>query len=174
MIVVPAFFPEFWPDLAIIVRKSGDGVSKEFSIPPVYHRALRVEQDLQRTCIRLGFPHTGHLHNDWTSFRAFPAICLCLLLECEVFFLGTALSSPSHISSHDGRDGRFSDIAGMAKDSLGKSGIGRCRMWNEASLDAVEESRGMTATALAGNIVLAIFETARGGPQGSRGRSPAP
>lgn len=46
-----------------------------------------------------------------TSFNALPASCLCRLFMWEVFFLGTAFSTPSHMS--DRRPGRFSDIVGI-------------------------------------------------------------
>ena len=48
-----------------------------------------------------------------TSLSALPASCRCRLFMCEVFFLGTALSTPSQMS--DNRPGRLSDIAGIDK-----------------------------------------------------------
>lgn len=39
------------------------------------------------------------------------------------------------MSCNDGREGRFSDIAGMARESLGSSGKDSCLMCSEAILD---------------------------------------
>lgn len=83
---------------------------------------LRCKQVGQRMCILLTCPHDGQRHNDVTSFKAFPAICLCRFLECDTFFFGTAFKSPSHISSNDGRDGRFNEIAGIERVILGSKG----------------------------------------------------
>lgn len=77
-----------------------------------------------RWCIFLVSPHAGHLHSSVTSFKALPAICLCLFLECDVFFFGTALSIPSQMpSSRDGIEGRPSwNPAGMARERDGRKG----------------------------------------------------
>lgn len=94
-----------------------------------------------RWCIFLTPPHTGHLHNDVTSLSAFPAICLCLFFECDVFFFGTALRIPSQIpSSSDGMDGRFRDIAGRAMAYFGRNGRDICLVHSDANV--LEESRG--------------------------------
>lgn len=85
-------------------------------------------QTAQRKCILFAAPQDGHLTSSVTSFKAFPAICLCLLLECETFFLGTAFSRPSHISSSDGSDGRFNEMAGIGQEIFGRRGCDRCRM----------------------------------------------
>jgi hypothetical protein len=50
------------------------------------------------TCALFALPHELHLFRAVTSFNALPAICLCLFFMCDVFFLGTALSIPSHRS----------------------------------------------------------------------------
>jgi hypothetical protein len=63
------------------------------------------------------------LHSEVTSFSALPAICLCLLFICDVFFLGTALRIPSQIPSRiSGIDGRSWKPAGMAAARDGKRG----------------------------------------------------
>lgn len=118
---------------------------------------------MQRICILLISPHEGQRHNDVTSFKAFPAICLCLLLECDTFFLGTAFSSPSHISSNDGRDGRFNDIAGIEREILGSRGsanlLVRTVVYVEEDIVG-EASRGRKEeVARAGNIVAAIVDS---------------
>lgn len=69
-------------------------------------------QSEHKVCIFFTPPQAGHLFNDVTSFRAFPAICRCLFFMCDVFFLGTARSIPSHMSPS--RDGIFEMAAGMA------------------------------------------------------------
>lgn len=74
----------------------------------------------QRRCIRFVCPHPGHLHSELTSSRAFPAICLCLFLEWETFFLGTARSTDSHMSPSS--DGRLICRPGMPIESEGRSG----------------------------------------------------
>lgn len=51
-----------------------------------------------KVCIFFMPPQVGHLFRFVTSFRALPAICLCLFFMCEVFDFGTALSIPSHMS----------------------------------------------------------------------------
>lgn len=89
-------------------------------------------QTAHKTCILFAVPQEGHLTNSVTSFRALPAICLDLLLACETFFLGTALSRPSHISSSDGSAGRFNEMAGIGQEIFGKRGCDICRMWKEA------------------------------------------
>lgn len=81
----------------------------------------------QRWCILLVPPQTGHLHKLLTSLSAFPAICLCLFLACDVFFFGTAFKMPSQItSSMSGMEGRFRDMAGMASEYLGRNGSDIC------------------------------------------------
>lgn len=85
---------------------------------------------------------------------------------CDTFFFGTALRRPSHISSKDGRAGRFKEIAGTARDSLGSSGMigsGNRFMCMEATLEEekkVEADRRerMDEAALAGSIALAMAE----------------
>ncbi len=46
-----------------------------------------------------------------TSFNALPASCRCRLFMCEVFFFGTARSTPSQMSVN--KPGMFKDIAGI-------------------------------------------------------------
>ena len=77
-------------------------------------------------CALLTFPHAEHLFNAVTSFKAFPAYCLCLFFICEVFFFGTALSIDSQIPST--KLGRFNCIAeGRANPSEGMRGCESCR-----------------------------------------------
>lgn len=95
-----------------------------------------------------------------TSFNAFPAICLCLLLECDTFFFGTAFKSPSQISPSDGR-GRFNDIAGIERETLGSSGSARVLVYTDAKEEerVGEESRGRKEEAArAGNMAEAIVD----------------
>lgn len=54
-------------------------------------------------CVRLISPQPGQVHRPLMSSRALPAICRCLFRECDVFFLGTARNTESHISSRVGR-----------------------------------------------------------------------
>lgn len=98
------------------------------------------------------------MHKFVTSLSAFPAICLCLFLECDVFFFGTALRIPSHIpSSNDGMDGRFKDIAGRAMANFERKGSDICRVHNDANLEG-EESRGRKElVARVDNIAPAII-----------------
>lgn len=121
----------------------------------------------QRWCILLVPPHTGHLHRLLTSLSAFPAICLCLFLECDVFFLGTAFKMPSQIpSSMSGMDGRFREMAGTASEYLGRNGSDICLMYRNVNLyeerNVGEASRGRKEEAArVGNIapaMLAIFD----------------
>jgi hypothetical protein len=74
-------------------------------------------------------PQAGHLHKEFTSFNALPAICLCLFFICDVFFLGTALRIDSQISSRmDGNDGRLSwKPTGTARVRDGNRGSENCR-----------------------------------------------
>lgn len=66
----------------------------------IYSRLVHVGHNV---CIFLVPPQAGHLFRFVTSFRPLPAICLCLFFMCDVFFLGTALRMPSHMSpSNDG------------------------------------------------------------------------
>lgn len=115
----------------------------------------------QRKCILLTPPQAGHRHNSVTSFKALPAICLCLLLECDAFFFGTAFNKPSHISSNDGSDGRFNDIAGTGSESLGKSGNASGLMWTEAYLEEkkiveAESRESIDGVVRADSIALAM------------------
>jgi len=61
-------------------------------------------------------PQPGQLTTLLTSFNAFPANCLCLFFEWEVFFFGTAFRTPSHKS--DNIPGMFNEIAGKAIDAV--------------------------------------------------------
>lgn len=67
---------------------------------------------------------------------------------------------PSHISSNDGSDGRFNDIAGKGSESLGRSGSAIGLIWTEAYLEEKTvgaESRGrMDGAARADSIALAM------------------
>jgi hypothetical protein len=131
----------------------------------------------QRWCILLVPPQTGHLHRLLTSLSALPAICRCLFLECDVFFLGTAFKMPSQMPSRiPGRDGRLREIAGMASEYLGKNGSDSCLMWSDASLyveNNEEGDRGKSEeVALVGNIapvMLPVCGRDVGRPQGTRG-----
>ena len=110
--------------------------------------ALLDRQLGQRWCIFLVSPHAGHLHSSVTSFRALPAICLCLFFECDVFFFGTALSIPSQMPSRrDGIEGRPSwNAAGTARERDGRKGraVRRNGIWGSlyAENRAGERSRG--------------------------------
>lgn len=82
-------------------------------------------------------PQAGHLFRDVTSFNAFPAICLDLFLEWDVFFFGTAFSIDSHSPSNN--PGTLSCIAeGIAKCSDGITGRESCRECRMVDLDAKE------------------------------------
>lgn len=55
---------------------------------------------------------------------------LCLFLRCDVFFLGTAFSIPSHISAREGNDGMDIDGNASAANGVGSNRNGcamRCR-----------------------------------------------
>lgn len=81
-------------------------------------------------CARLIRPHAEHLFNDVMSLRPLPAMNRCRFLRYDVFFLGTALRMPSHMSPRDGNDGRESEgIASAAKGvgSMRKGCERRCR-----------------------------------------------
>lgn len=54
-------------------------------------------------CVRFFAPQPEHSQRLVTSFRAFPAICLCLFLECDTLFFGTARRTDSQMSSNVGR-----------------------------------------------------------------------
>ena len=73
----------------------------------------------------------GHRTIDWTSLRAFPARNRDLLFECDVFFFGTARSSPSH--SSDTGVGILSDIAGIVIESAGEVFHHRKSLVNEGA-----------------------------------------
>lgn len=77
-----------------------------------------------RVCIFLVLPQAGHLFRFVTSFKALPAICLCLFFICEVFFLGTAFSMPSHMSPNI--EGMFWITAGIAMANEGIEGSREC------------------------------------------------
>jgi hypothetical protein len=65
---------------------------------------------------RFILPHAEHLFSDVTSFNALPAMNRWRFLRYDVFFLGTALRMPSHISPKEGSDGSESEgIASAAK-----------------------------------------------------------
>lgn len=61
-----------------------------------------------------GLPQPGHSFIAFTSFNAFPANCLCLFFECDVFFLGTAFNMPSQISART--PGILIAMAGMVME----------------------------------------------------------
>jgi len=98
--------------------------------PPISPGFLLLEQFGHRWCILLISPHAGHLHNEFTSFNALPAICLCLFFICEVFFLGTAFRIDSQISSRiEGNEGRLSwKPTGTASVREGSNGSANCRV----------------------------------------------
>ncbi|KAI0440953.1 hypothetical protein F4803DRAFT_442964 [Xylaria telfairii] len=98
-------------------------------------------------CIFLGPPHAGHLLRFVTSFKALPAICLCLFFMCDVFFLGTALRMPSHMSPSN--EGMLEIAAGIAMAREGIEGNGGCCICCEDRIadlkgepNAGDESRG--------------------------------
>lgn len=134
--------------------------SAPLGIPEVERVVSLGAQVGQRKCILLTPPQAGHRHSSVTSFRALPAICLCLLLECDAFFFGTAFNMPSHISSSDGSDGRFNDIAGIGSESLGRSGSASGLMWTEAYLEAktvgLESRERIDGAVRADSIALAM------------------
>lgn len=68
------------------------------------------------TCARLTLPQPEHFFSAVMSFSPLPAMNRCRFLRYDVFFFGTALSKPSHISDSEGNDGSDSDgIASAAK-----------------------------------------------------------
>jgi hypothetical protein len=68
-------------------------------------------------CAFFGRRHAGHWTRLWKSFNALPANCLCLFFICEVFFFGTALNIPSHISEMT--PGMFKVMVGIVMLALG-------------------------------------------------------
>ena len=60
-----------------------------------------------------------------TSFSALPASCRCRLFMCDVFFFGTARSTPSQMSAR--RAGIFSDITGIDMVTIGYMELERGR-----------------------------------------------
>lgn len=91
-----------------------------------------------------------------TSFSALPASCRCRLFIWEVFFFGTARSTPSHMSER--RPGMFSDIAGIDKIGEEYIALGECRRVEpEIRKDAllVKTSRESTENAAkAGRVAI--------------------
>lgn len=72
-----------------------------------------------RMCSRLTLPHDEHLLSDVISLSPFPAMNRCRFLRYDVFFLGTALRIPSHMSANEGIFGRDSEgIASAPKGVL--------------------------------------------------------
>lgn len=90
-----------------------------------------------RRCALFTWPHAEHLLSAVTSFNPFPAICRILFFECDVFFLGTAFSIPSHIPSSI--SGILSDIAdGIPSAKVGMNGIESCLEYRVVNLDVLE------------------------------------
>jgi hypothetical protein len=71
-----------------------------------------------RICSRLTLPHPEHRFSDVMSFNPLPAMNRCRFLRYDVFFFGTALSSPSQMSASDGIDGSESDGIASAPKSV--------------------------------------------------------
>ena len=117
--------------LFIISLSSVSRVSMRAISPRLGPYSLAVQCG-HRWCILLISPQAGHLHREFTSFNALPAICLCLFFMCDVFFLGTALRIDSQMSSRiDGIDGRPSwKPTGTARVRDGKSGSENWRTWS--------------------------------------------
>jgi hypothetical protein len=88
-------------------------------------------------CIFFVPPQAGHLLRFVRSFKALPAICLCLFFMCEVFFLGTALRMPSHMSPSN--EGMLEMAAGIAIARAGIEGNGDCRNDCDRTIDLKEE-----------------------------------
>lgn len=70
-------------------------------------------------------PHAEHLFSDVMSLISLPARNRVRFFMYDVFFLGTALRTPSQISPSDGKDGSDSD--GMASAANGVDCARRCR-----------------------------------------------
>ena len=65
-----------------------------------------------RTCILFTLPHPAQVFKAVTSFNALPAICRLLVLEYDVFFLGTARNRESQMSRKSEGSVRIGDTAG--------------------------------------------------------------
>jgi hypothetical protein len=74
----------------------------------------------------------------FTSFKAFPASCLCRFFMWDVFFFGTAFKMPSQISPS--KSGMFREIEGIERVAEGKKGEDRNRQSCVAVL--IWKSRG--------------------------------
>jgi len=80
-----------------------------------------------RICILLTLPQPEHVFNDVISLSPLPAMNRCRFLRYDVFFLGTALSMPSHISASDGREGSDSEGNASAPKGVLNGRARRCR-----------------------------------------------
>jgi hypothetical protein len=83
-----------------------------------------------RRCARFILPHAEHVFNAVTSLSPLPAINRWRFLRYDVFFFGTALSRPSHISDSDGNEGSDSEGIANAANGVGivrKGCERRCR-----------------------------------------------
>ena len=81
-------------------------------------------------CMRLTLPHAEHLFKAVTSFRPLPAMNRWRFLRYDVFFFGTALSMPSHISVREGNEGSESDGIASPANGVGSNVRNGCeRRW---------------------------------------------
>lgn len=120
-------------------------------------------QSEHKVCIFFTPPQAGHLFNDVTSFRAFPAICRCLFFMCDVFFLGTARSIPSHMSPS--RDGIFEMAAGMAiASSVTDGSLDSCAYCVYRTVDRKEDWKLVDAILGRGRGRMRLFVAAGGRP----------
>lgn len=72
-----------------------------------------------RICARFTLPHAAHLFRFVRSFSAFPAMKRWRPFRCDVFFLGTALSMPSHMSDIEGILGSVREGSAIAANCVG-------------------------------------------------------
>lgn len=112
-------------------------------------------------CVLFVSPQPGHLHKLFTSWRALPFICLCLLRECDTLFFGTARNTDSQMSPSN--VGIFKLTPGTAIESVGNSRGVKYRVWNVAQREAeeivVEENRGSNEAVAA--AILGVIGTVR-------------
>lgn len=73
-----------------------------------------------RKCARFTLPHALHLVSAVMSLRPLPAMNRWRFLRYDVFFFGTALRMPSHMSPSDGNDGSDSDGMASAANGVGR------------------------------------------------------
>ena len=104
-----SFFPPVCPDIYDALARQPEAQRVKSSIPATQYGHNR--------CFFFGLKHAGHSTTCVTSFSAFPANCRCRFFMCEVFFLGTARSTPSQMS--DIMSGMFSVMDGIVMEALG-------------------------------------------------------